>query len=312
MNFPIGESTDLKIVFNDELNIVESNYYSGDVNHNNASLTLSAERKKGRWFGAALLVRETLDDKSFLVPDFSAGFEIRTIQGEEHYLKFNLSRNSKIPSLNDRFWNPGGNPDLENEYAYSIEGGYKLENKIGTSFKIGSELNYFNNYIRNMIQWYPETDFIWVAGNIGKVNTSGVESSLSMSYLKNKFTLMLNAGYAFTKARDISSDGDADEQLIYIPKHQANCSLQISYSNFYSAWVTNYTGRTYTTSDNSVFLDDYTINTLSGGYKIQFKENFADIRLKIENIFNVSYQTIAWYPQPGRSYFLVISLRFKA
>ncbi len=311
INFPVSTSTLIKIVINDELNLVESNYYSGKVNHNNASLTLSAERKKGKWFGAALLIRETLDDKSFLIPDFSAGFEIRTISGEEHYLKLNLSRNSKIPSLNDRFWNPGGNPDLKNEYAYSLEAGYKLENNIGSSVHIGSELNYFNNYIRNMIQWYPETDFIWVAGNVGSVNTSGVESSVSASYLKNKFSVDIDAGYSFTRARDISSDETSDKQLIYIPKHQANGTLQVSYKNLYTAWVANFTGRTFTTSDNKGFLTDYTINSLSGGYKLHFRGSSADIRIKIENIFNVSYQTIAYYPQPGRSYFLVLSLRFK-
>ena len=312
INFPVSPSAAVKIVLTDELNLVESNYYSGNVNHNNASLTISAEKKKGKWFGAALLLRETLDDRSFLVPDFCAGFEVRAIPGREHYFKLNISRNSKIPSLNDRFWNPGGNPELNNEYAYSLEAGYKLENRIGKSVNIGCELNYFNNYIRNMIQWYPESDFIWVAGNIGSANTSGIESSLLLSCLIDRFSLSLNAGYSFTQARDISSDVASGKQMIYVPAHQANGIVQVSYSNFYSAWVTNFTGRTYTTSDNTGFLNDYTINTLSGGYKIHFKRNSADIRLKIENLFDVSYQTIAHYPQPGRSYFLVLSLRFKA
>ncbi|MCX6333154.1 MAG: TonB-dependent receptor [Bacteroidia bacterium] len=311
MNFPLSESTIIKAVLNDELNLVQSNYYSGKVNHNNASLTLSAERKKGKWFGAALLVRETLDNKSLLVPDFSAGFELRTIRGEEHYIKLNLSRNSKIPSLNDRFWNPGGNPELKNEYAYSLEAGYKLEHRLTSSFNINSELNYFNNYIRNMIQWYPETDFIWVAGNIGSANTTGLESSASLKYAFNTFSVELDAGYSYTRARDISTDETSSGQMIYIPKHQANSTLQVSYRNIYSYWVINYAGRIYTTSDNSGFLREYAISSLSGGYKLKIKENIADIRFKVDNIFNVSYQTIKYYPQTGRSYFLVLSFRFK-
>jgi iron complex outermembrane receptor protein len=146
---------------------------------------------------------------------------------------------------------------------------------------------------------------------VGSVNTSGIESSVSASYSINKFSIDINAGYSFTRAKDISSDETSDEQLIYIPKHQANGTFQFSYNNLYSEWVANFTGRTYTTSDNKGFLNDYTINSLSSGYKLHFKGNSADIRIKIENIFNVSYQTIAYYPQPGRSYFLVLSLRFK-
>ncbi|MCU0460441.1 MAG: TonB-dependent receptor [Bacteroidales bacterium] len=311
MNLLLSGATTVKIVLNDELNLVESNYYSGNINHNNASLTISAERKKGKWFGAALLLRETLDDKSFLVPDFSAGFELRTIRGEEHYIKLNLSRNSKIPSLNDRFWNPGGNPDLKNEYAYSLESGYKLSHTMGSRFKISSELNYFNNHIRNMIQWYPETEFIWVAGNIGSVNTSGFETSASLGYTANKFSAGWDAAYSFTRARDISTEGTSDKQLAYIPKHLANSTLQISYRNFYSTLVTNFTNRIYTSSDNTGYIDGYAVNSLTGGYKLNFRGNSADIRLKADNIFNAAYQTIAYYPQPGRSWLFVLSLRFK-
>ena len=107
MTTPIGEYSRLKIVLSDELNSIESNNYKEGVRRNNASVTLSAERKKGKRFGAVLLLRETLDDKSFLIPDYSAGFEFRVIRGEEHYLKLNLSRNSKIPSLNDLFLESG-------------------------------------------------------------------------------------------------------------------------------------------------------------------------------------------------------------
>jgi outer membrane cobalamin receptor len=45
--------------------------------------------------------------------------------------------------------------------------------------------------------------------------------------------------------------------------------------------------------------------------KFNFKENFVDLRFNIENIFNVSYQTIAYYPQPGRSYFLILSFHLE-
>jgi outer membrane cobalamin receptor len=313
LTLPLGESTNVKIVLNDELNIVESDYYINSISHNNASLTLSAERKKSKWFGAALLVRETLDDRSLLIPDFSAGFEIRALRGEEHYIKLNLSRNSKIPSLNDRFWNPGGNVDLKNEYAYSFEAGYKLEDNIGSSLIIASELSYFNNYIRNMIHWYPDTSFVWVAGNIGSVNTSGFESSVSLKYQLGSFSADLNADYSFTKAREIENEisGSSDKQLIYIPKHQAKGALQLTYRNFYSTWLASFTGLTYTTSDNSESLDGYTLNSFTSGIKLNFKENMVDLRFKIDNIFNVSYQTIAYYPQPGRSYFLILSLHLK-
>ena len=260
-----------------------------------------------------ILLRDVLDDKSFLIPDYSAGFEFRIIRGEEHFLKLNLSRNSKIPSLNDRFWNPGGNPDLKNEYAYSYEIGYKLDHQITGSVTLGSELNYFNNHIRDMIQWRPGESSFWVADNIGSVNSSGFESSLSVKYLNNNLSVNLNAGYSYTRAIDKNSGSSetTGKQLIYIPENQANCSLHIAYKNIYTVWVTSFTGRTYTTPDNSGFLNGYSINSFTSGMKFNIKENDIDFRFKIENIFDTTYKTIAYYPQPGRTYFLILSFHLK-
>jgi vitamin B12 transporter len=313
MTIPVREYTRFKVILNNELNNVVSNNYSNKILRNNASLTLSAERKKGKRFGAVILVRETLDKMSLLVPDYSAGFEYRIIRGEEHYLKFNLSRNSKVPTLNDLFWNPGGNPDLKNEYAYSYEIGYKLDQHISQNITLSSELNFFNNYIRDMIQWRPGDSYFWVADNIGSVNSSGFESLLSAKYLFNSLSVDMNAGYSYTKARELnnSSSENTGNQLIYIPKNQLNSTLRIGFRNIYAILGTNFTGRTFTTTDNTGFLKGYTRNNITGGVKFNFKENNIDIRFKIENVFDVSYQTIAYYPQPGRTYFLTVYLHFK-
>ena len=313
MTIPVSEYTRFKIVLSNELNSVESNNYSNNIRRNNTSLTLSAERKKGKRFGAVILLRETLDDKSFLVPDYSAGFEYRVISGEEHFLKLNFSRNSKIPSLNDLFWNPGGNPNLKNEYAYSYEIGYKLDHQIFQTITLSSEIDYFNNHIRDMIQWIPGTSYFWVAENIGSVNSSGFESLLSAKYLRNKLSINMNAGYSYTIAREINSisSENTGKQLIYIPKNQVNSTLLVSYKNIYAIVGTNFIGRTFTTSDNTGFLKGYTRTNITSGVKLNFKENFIDISFKVENAFNVSYQTIAYYPQPGRTYFLTACLHLK-
>jgi iron complex outermembrane receptor protein len=310
---PLGEFSRLKIILSDELNTIRSTLFKDTVRRNNATITLSAERKKGKRFGAVLLLRETLDDKSFLVPDFSAGFEFRVIRGEEHFLKFNFSRNTRIPSMNDRYYNPGGNPDLKNEHAFSYEIGYKLDQKISSELSLSSELNYFKNYIRDMIQWHPDDFSNYVADNIGSVNTSGLESSLSVKYLKDNLSVNLNGGYSYTKAIGIN-DGElvaVRKQLVYIPEHQANASIHAAYKNFYTIWLTRFSSRIYITPDNSGFLNGFTVNNLTGGVKLNFRDNLFDLRCKIENIFNVSYQTIAYYPQPGRSYFIMLSYRFK-
>lgn len=313
MTLPVGEYSRLKLVLSDELNGIVSNNYKENILHNSASVTISGERKKGRRLGAVVLLRETLDDNSLLIPDFSAGIEFRVLRSEEHFLKLNLSRNSKIPSLNDRFWNPGGNPDLKNEYSYSCEVGYRLSHNLGPTFTISSELNYYSNYIRDMIQWRPDNSWMWTAENIGSVNSSGFESSFSARYLLNDFSASLDAGYSYTRARERSdiSSGVNDKQLIYIPENQANGFFKLAYRNFYSGWTACYTGPVFTDAQKINHLKGYAINSLSGGFKFDIKKASADLNLRIENIFNVSYETIAYYPQPGRSFFVTLALHFE-
>lgn len=310
MTIRLGEYTKLKAVLNNEVSTVKTNVYAARATRNIASVTLSAERRKGDRFGTVILVRETSDGTRLLLPDLSAGVEYRVIRGEDHFLKLNVSRNSKIATLNDRYWNPGGNPDIENEYAYSSEIGYGLNQNITPALKAGFEMSIYANHIRDMIQWRPlsDTSYIYTAINIGSVNSSGLESSLSLKYRVNHFLIDLKASYSYTRAFELKSvpSETTHNQLIYVPENQANGLLKVEYKNLYSAWVTDFTGITYTSGDNSTHLPGYTINNIITGYKINFKENLIDIHIKVENLFNASYQTIANYPQPGRSYYFTL------
>jgi iron complex outermembrane receptor protein len=313
MTIPLGDYSRLKIVISDELNEIKTNNYTDTIWRNNASVTLSAEKLKGKRFGGVVLLRQTLDDKSLLVPDFSAGFEYRIISGEEHYMKLNISRNSKIPSLNDLFWNPGGNHDLKNEHAYSYEIGYKSGQKILPGLTLNSEVNFYNNYIRDMIQWHPVNDTLWMADNIENVNSKGVEFSVNVKYMLNDLSVDLNAGYSYTRAfqRNKENSDASMNQLIYIPKNTANGSVRFTYRNIYTIWGTTFTGKTFTIADNTKFLTSYTLNNLTGGTKLSLGKNIIDLNFRIDNIFNVVYQSIEYYPRPGRSYFLTFSLRFR-
>ena len=112
------------------MNYIKSNNYAGNTTRNTVSLTASAERNTDGRFGALLLLREILDTRNFLIPDFSAGLQYRIVDEKDYFLKANISRNSKIPSMNEMFWIPGGNPDLKNEYAFIYELTGEINQKV--------------------------------------------------------------------------------------------------------------------------------------------------------------------------------------
>lgn len=309
----VEEFTKLKIIINEELSVIKSNNYEHNATRNTASLTASAERKISDRIGTMVLVREIIDNNIFLIPDFSAGIQFRIIDEKEYFLKSNISRNSKIPTLNDMFWVPGGNPKLKNEYAFMYELTYEMEQKISFPLTFKYDLSIFRNIIKDMIQWHPGEYSYWTADNIQNVNTMGLESSFSLDYTVNNLTSGFNAGYSFTKATTAGSNENnpvsSGKQLMYIPENKANVSLRTCYRNLYFSWLANVTGRRYITVDNSGYLPGYFLNNIIAGVKLNLKSNSIDFNFNIDNLLNVNYQTIAYYPLPGRSYSIKILIQ---
>ena len=308
----IGSYTKLKIVIDEQSNVVNSNNYNRLTTRNNTTLTTSIERKQDR-LGTSFLLSEILDQHYFLIPDFSAGIQFRLINGKEYFLKANMSRNSKIPAMNDMFWVPGGNPDLKNEYALAYEISFEMNHRISDPLNFVYNLALYRYNIKDMIQWHPGEYDYWTADNIKAVNSTGLESSVSFNYVVNKLKAHLNSGYSFTRVltggSKTENDASVGKQLIYMPINQSNTSLRISYGNIYSSWIACFTGKRYIIVDNSKYLPGYLINNFVAGLKLPVKHSFLEMNFNIDNIFNATYQSISYFPLPGRSYFLKIIIQ---
>jgi iron complex outermembrane receptor protein len=313
MENEIEKYTKLKIVIDEQSCVINSNNYNSRTTRNTATLTASIDRKRDR-FGATILLREILDKKTLLIPDFSSGVQFRIIDEKEYYLKANISRNSKIPSMNDMYWVPGGNPDLKNEYALIYEISYEMNQKISDPLSLKYDLSVFRYNIKDMIQWHPGEYSYWTADNIENVKSTGVETSFTLDYALNNLNASMKAGYSFTRATagglKIENDISIGKQLMYIPENQANASFRIGYNNIYSSWVANFNSKRFISVDNSQYLPGYFINNLIAGIKFTLKDSSIDLNLNIDNLFNKIYQSIAYYPLPGRSYFIKILFQF--
>jgi outer membrane cobalamin receptor len=306
----VGEYTRIRLAFDNELNVINTNNYDHTVKRNISSLTVSVQHEITSMISTSVLLREILNKNKLLIPDFSTGLQFRLTEKQEYYVKVNISRNSKIPTMNDLFWIPGGNPDLRNEFAYVYELSYVMKQQLFSSFSMNYDLTLYRNKIKDMIQWHPGEFSFWTADNIQSVYSAGLESSISVDYSSDHFKARLKAGYSLTRATNKSSIYNSDavkgKQLIYIPENQANAKLSLMYRNIYTSWTANMIGKRFTTVDNSSFLPGYFINSVSSGIKLNIKGITFDTNLSIDNIFNVNYQTIAYYPLPGCYYTLKI------
>jgi hypothetical protein len=302
-----GKKTRLDFLLDEEMNIVRSNNYETKESRNTTTITASANSSFIRKLNLSFLLRQIITKNQLLIPDFSGALKYRIFEGKDYFLKANISRNSKIPTMNDLFWMPGGNPDLKNEYAYMYELFFEMAHKFESDVKVDYDFAIFSNRIKDMIQWLPGEYSYWSPSNIRMVNTGGIETSARVSFSSEKLSSSLRISYTYTNAENVSESGSdllSGKQLIYIPENQANAFLFLKYGSIYSSWRTGFEGKRYTSVDNSKFLPSYLLSNLTAGSVLSVGEITLDLSLSINNIFNSEYQSVAYYPMPGRSFFL--------
>jgi vitamin B12 transporter len=299
----------LSFFINDELSSISSNNYLVVSSRNIATVTASAEKYFFGRLGTTVLIREIADAKTLLVPDYSAGIQYRIISKRDYFLKTTVSRNSKIPSMNELYWYPGGNMNLKNESSLQYELSYDMAGNIASGLSFEYDISGFRYRIKDMVLWHPGEFSYWTADNVQTVNSSGIETSLKLVYTYNKLISRLNAGYSYTRAGMYTyRQPTTNFQLPYVPVNQAYVALKLFLWRFYSEWDCNLTGKRYLTTDNTGYLPSCLLNNLTLGAKLTKKANSVDLSFRIENLSDKSYQAIAHYPMPGRAYFLKIAM----
>jgi vitamin B12 transporter len=209
-----------------------------------------------------------------------------------------LSKNYRVPTLNDRYWSPGGNVDLKAETSYNTEG--------GLSFKKGgfsASANYYKMWVSEWIIWVPESNF-WTPKNIRKVNSEGIEVLTNYEVKRTDISMNLSAGYSFNIAEPTNTisatDRSLGEQLPYTPKHNANAAINLV-SKFGRLLITGrYTGERATIG--STILEGYFLMDATVGKRIKSNIGEFDLSLSAKNVLGAEYQSIINTSMPGRYY----------
>lgn len=289
--------------------IINSVNYNGSISRSVFSMTGFIEKKIFRHVETGLLIRETCNGRYFLSPDFSFTTALPDKLTGLGKITASFSKNSRLPSLNDLYWYPGGNRDLRTESALQYEAGYSVIRDIRQNNSIELNTNLFYSQISDMIIWQPRESSYWSAVNAGKVRTAGSETRLKITYHESLFDLTFNAGYTYTRAADYGHNTEFSKaQLVYIPVNQLYASGYLTVGDSWITVVTKYTGRRFTNAENTAFLPAYTIANLSIGTKLKILGQKTEFSIDTENIFGVSYQAIAHYPMPGRAFYFRITI----
>ena len=233
------------------------------------------------------------DFKFHFFPGINAGVQIT-----DHFRAYaNMGYTYRIPTYTDLYYSDPttlGNEDLKPEEAIAEEFGLKF-----TKSKFNMSLSLFNRDSKNLIDFIKNSEEErFKATNIRKLNTKGVETSVSYAFSTLGYDQNINLGYTFIEDKIKKLDLPYSQYAINSLKHQFVLNYRSQFiKNFSQTVVYKYAVRTAG--------DDYGVFDVSVNY------NRADfeIALAANNIFNAEYTETNLVPMPKGN--LLLGLKFK-
>lgn len=250
----------------------------------------------------------------------SATVRYKLISRDFHSLKARgtIAESYKVPTLNDRFWEPGGNPDLLPEKGINYELGFDYS-FIKNTLKSKFSANVFYKNVSNWIQWTPGAAY-WEAKNYKRVESKGADMFFDVSKTFGKWKAIVNSNFAYTSVvtKETASAADSlklDKQMYYSPKYLGGISISIKYKYWLMTVSSNYHGKVITRYDQNYTngrksLPPYYMTNFTISKKIKISRTFLTVASSIYNAFDVVYQSIEDYAMPGRNYSIRLSLNF--
>jgi len=224
-------------------------------------------------------------------------------------ISLSYARTHQLPTLNDRYWPLSGNVDLlvEESSSFELNTNYFNSNGSGNSFLISASL--FHNTVDNWIAWIPVLGDFWRPFNVQKVISKGVDVNMDRKFrLRENVNIKVNYNLNISDPKIdkiyLGSSAIVGKKLIYVPnvQHGISATIYLKHSSFYSFWRS--VGKRFTSFDNDKAYQLNSYSLFDIGYKrsIRIKESRINVGLKANNIFDSSYETIAYRPMAGRSF----------
>lgn len=257
----------------------------------------------------SFVIRQDYTDSKYLPAIPSLGY--KTVLNKKITIFGQFGKTYRIPTLNDLYWNPGGNINLKAEWGFQGEQSLEYYSKLKkTDFKLF--LTYFSRVVNNQIQWQPVSLQIWSPFNIGKVYSRGLElRSEIRSKITKKLYHKISTNINLTKSENIyKNDKNYGKQIIYVPIFNSSFLTSFIYCKTALIFQFSLIGKRYTSNDNVEFLDSYELLNIYLNHTLNLKKYSLDFFIKTNNILNKMYQEIAWRPMPERNFEVGINFNF--
>jgi iron complex outermembrane receptor protein len=245
-----------------------------------------------------------------LMPSLDVRYNVLNNNSHSLAIRCALSGNSKIPTLNDRYWG-GEHLYLKSESSITLEGGFNY-NWFSSVWSLDMFGTLYKSKVNDWIRWLP-AGTVWRPQNIPLVVTRGGEAGLKIGRSFSTIKTFFNFSLAYTNIKMVEGLWDEDpaigEQLAYQPKLSWRSGLRVVKDNWEIYSNVSYTGKR-TTVDLYDILPSYTLLDIGTSCNLRlFGCNFV-LNGIIKNITNEMYQNVKFYAMPGRNYQLSLQYKF--
>ncbi|QJX46180.1 TonB-dependent receptor [Hymenobacter taeanensis] len=241
-----------------------------------------------------------------LTPTLGAEWQVWQTSHQQLTLKASTSRSYRAPTLNERFWPQGGDPNLLPESGFGYEGGLLHTVKPTTQLTLVSELTGYHQLVNNWVEWTsdPRTNFT-TPRNLRQVRAQGLEASSQAQWQPGAYRLSARASYALTQSEKTKGDAAdqlaAGKQLAYVPLHSAALTTEHGWHGWQLTTALRYTGYRYLYSGNGRYLPSYLLLNATLGYKIKLTPALGLlIAAQGFNLTNQNYQVYEARAMPPR------------
>ena len=272
--------------------------YGGDIQRNHSAAFGDARWTDGK-HAMQLNVRQSVTEGAIDPIVFTGAWQYAA---GAWLVRARAGRNYSLPTFNDLYWQPTGNPDLLPESAWTAEAGLDWERTrqhTTTRFSVTP----FYHHISNRILWSPDELGLWRPTNLQQTYGYGAalsgEADIRLSRL-GAYDLVgrLSGSYDYTVSRVGSSRREGDpalgKQLIYTPLHTAQARASLTWHDWSAFYRQSLVSCRYTTTDNQQYLPGYTLGELGVGYT----RSRWQVSVRMDNLWGAEYEVIAFRPMP--------------
>jgi len=273
-------------------------------------------------FSLSGVIREEVYRRDFVAPIPALFADYVVFQPWNVLLKTSVARNYRYPSMDDLYFQPGGNPNLRPEKGITYDGGVEFSSPRRLPVSLKGNLCAFDSYISDWILWTPNAKGFWQPSNVKKVHNYGIEAALKANItLGKKWKCDATGNFAWTpsinQGKELNSnDASYGKQLCYVPRYQANLTANIQWQKWSFAYKWNYYSERYTTTSNEVNyitgrLLPYYMSDISLEKAFTWRYLDFSIKLAVNNILSTEYVTVLSRPMAPRNFEIYFKIQPK-